>query len=148
MKIKTVHFGEVEIEQEKTFLFPNGLPGLEEDKRFALLSREEGQAICCLQSLDHWEIALPVINPFHLMPTYECNVIPDDISALSIEAPEDVLTLSVMVIPKESEKMTVNLVAPIIINLKNHMGRQIFLENKKYEIRTPVLELIRESHRV
>jgi flagellar assembly factor FliW len=147
MRILTAHFGEVEIDEEKVFFFTNGLPGLEDDKRFALVSREEGQPIRCLQSLDHWEIALPVINPFELLPSYEFDITPDDISALSIEAPEEVMTINVLVIPQNPKEMTVNLASPIIINLRNRVGRQIFLENKKYKIRTPVLELTRETLR-
>jgi flagellar assembly factor FliW len=148
MKIQTVHFGEIEIDDEKVFSFPNGLPGLEEDKRFTLLSRGEEQPIRSLQSIDHWEIALPVVDPFQLLPSYECDLLEDDIAALSIDSPEDVLTLGVLVIPKEPEKMTINLVAPLIINLKNRIGRQIFLENRKYNVRTSVLELMRENAEV
>jgi flagellar assembly factor FliW len=41
MKIATAHFGEVEIDENKILIFEKGLPGLEEDKRFALLSNED-----------------------------------------------------------------------------------------------------------
>ena len=64
MRIATAHFGEVEIDDNKVLFFENGLPGLEDNKRFALLSNEESRPINWFQSLDHWEIALPVIDPF------------------------------------------------------------------------------------
>ena len=57
MKIQTAHFGEVEIDDNKVLFFDNGLPGLEDNKRFALLSNEESKPINWFQSLDHREIS-------------------------------------------------------------------------------------------
>ena len=53
MKIPTAHFGEVEIDEKKILYFEKGLPGLEDDKRFALLSNEDSRPVSWLQSLDH-----------------------------------------------------------------------------------------------
>ena len=34
--------------------------------------------------------------------------------------------------------MTINLLAPIVINLKTRVGRQVALENQRYSARTPI----------
>ncbi len=143
--ITTSHFGEIEIDEENILHFDKGLPGLDEDKRFALLSNEDSRPISWLQSLDHLEISLPVIDPFKLCPDYSFDISTEDVVNLQIEQVKDVYVLCVLVIPTNIESMTINLSAPIIINVKNKKGSQIILDDRKYRMRTPVSELIGRS---
>jgi len=141
MRIATAHFGEVEIDDNKVLFFENGLPGLEDNKRFALLSNEESRPINWFQSLDHWEIALPVIDPFLVCPDYAFDIPQADVDALEIKQVEDVYVLNVLVIPRNGG-ITINLAAPIVINVKNNRGKQIILDDKKYSVRMPISELL------
>lgn len=143
MKIQTAHFGEIEYDDKKIVSFEKGLPGLEEDTQFALLTHENSAPICWMQSLNRPQVALPVLNPFLICPTYEFCIADSDISELGIGDVQDVCILNVLVIPRgNSEQMTINLAAPVIINMKNCQGRQIFLEDKKYGTRMLVSEMI------
>lgn len=145
MKIQTAHFGEVEIDDNNILLFENGMPGLEEDHRFALLSNEDSRPISWLQSLDHQGIALPVMDPFSVCPDYSFDISPDDVDRLCIEQIRDVYVLSILVIPGNVHAMTINLSAPVIINVCNKKGRQIILDDRKYRVRVPVSELFGKS---
>lgn len=140
--IKTAHFGEVEIDENNILLFEKGLPGLPDDRKYALLSNEESRPISWLQSLDHYEISLPVVDPFIISPDYSFDISPDDVNNLQIEQVRDVYVLCVLVIPSKIESMTINLSAPIIINVKNRKGCQIILDDRRYSMRTPVSELL------
>jgi flagellar assembly factor FliW len=142
MKIQTLHFGEVEIDNGKVMAFESGLPGLEDNKRFVLLSNEKSQPISWLQSLDSKEIALPVIDPFKLFPDYSFDIPQDDIDALGIMDVKDVFVLNILVIPRNLDTMTINLSAPVIINVKSSKGCQIILDDRKYRVRVPVSELL------
>ncbi len=142
MKIQTSHFGEVEIDDSKILLFEKGLPGLQDDKRFALLSIEDSKPINWLQSLDHREISLPVIDPFIINPEYSFEISKDDVSALGIKKIKDVYVLCILVIPRNLKIMTVNLAAPIIVNVRNSKGCQIILDDRKYSVRTPINEIL------
>jgi flagellar assembly factor FliW len=142
MKIPTAHFGEVEIDESKILTFEKGLPGLEEDKRYALLSNEDSRPVSWLQSLDHMEIALPVMDPFLICPDYSFDISPEYVDALAVEQIKDVYVLSILVIPQNVNAMTINLSAPIIINVKNSKGCQIILDDRKYRVRVPVSELL------
>lgn len=145
MIIPTAHFGEVEIDEKKILTFENGLPGLEEDKRYALLSNEDSRPVSWLQSLDHREISLPVMDPFLVCPDYSFDISQHDVEALEIEEIKDVYVLSILVIPKNVNAMTINLSAPIIINVRNSKGCQIILDDRKYRVRVPVSELLEKS---
>ncbi len=145
MTILTAHFGEADVDSENILNFEQGLPGLEEDKRFALLSNEDSKPVCWLQSLDHREIALPVIDPFTVCPDYSFDIAPEDAAALEVGEIKDVYVLSIMVIPESVRAMTVNLSAPIIINVRNKKAKQIILDDRRYRMRVPVAELLGES---
>lgn len=145
MKIPTAHFGEVEIDENKILVFDKGLPGLEEDKRYALLSNEDSRPVSWLQSLDHREISLPVMDPFLVCPDYSFDISQDDVEALAVDEIKDVYVLSILVIPKNVNAMTINLSAPIIINVRNSKGCQIILDDRKYRVRVPVSELLEKA---
>lgn len=146
MKIHTAHFGEIEFDMDKKICFENGLPGLEEDTEFALLSQEDSTPICWLQSLTRTHIAIPVLNPFLICPAYEFDITDSDIDKLQILDVKDVCILNVLVIPGGNpDEMTINLSAPVIINMKNRQGRQIFLNEKCYKTRMRVADLIADA---
>lgn len=145
MIIDTLRFGPVEIDEQKIVTFRQGIPGLEDVKRFALIVHEATQPICWLQAVDKTEYSLPVIDPFIILPNYAFDILQEDVDDLSIAAETDVHILSVLVIPKESEKMTINLAAPIIINVRQHLGKQIFIDGKDYVIKEPVYDLIQQK---
>jgi flagellar assembly factor FliW len=50
--IRTYKFGTLETEEGAAVDFPQGLPGFESSRRFALLAEPELSPVVCLQSLD------------------------------------------------------------------------------------------------
>jgi flagellar assembly factor FliW len=77
------------------------------------------------------------------LATYSFEISDADTEALELQDVQDVCILSVLVIPpKNADAMTVNLAAPVILNMKNHQGRQILLNDKNYSTKTPVSELL------
>ena len=55
------------------------------------------------------------------------------------------MVLSIVVVPEDINKMTMNLKAPIIINTKNNRGMQVVLDTDKYGVRHYVLEELRRQ---
>ena len=143
MIVNSMRFGEIEIEDKKIIQFPQGIPGLEDIKRFALVYNEETKPISWLQAIDSPAISLPVIDPFLILPNYVFDILQEDINDLSIAHESDIHVVNVLVIPEDMEKMTINLAAPILINIKLNLGKQIFIDGKDYLVRKPVFELIR-----
>ena len=143
MRISTTRFGDINIAPGKIITMPDGLPGLETFKRYALLSTEETDPFHWLQSLDAADVSLAVINPYLLFPDYKPMVPEEVFEQLGTESTEDVLVLTVAVIPHEFRNMTTNLLAPILINTRNNVGKQVILENSDYDLRHPVYEKIR-----
>jgi flagellar assembly factor FliW len=138
MQINTVRFGPIEIDESKLIIFDEGIPGLDEYKRYALLQFEESYPIIWLQSVDEGAICLPVLDTFVVIKDYVFDIEDADVKALELKGPEDLHIVSVLVIPEEIKGMTANLAAPIIINTVIGKAKQIVLSGSNYNVRTPI----------
>lgn len=138
MKINTVRFGEIDIAEEKILTFQDGLAPFYSSIRFTIISSEETEPFLWLQSLDEPDVALAVINPFKLFPEYTPLVNEADLERIGSPADEDILVLTVAVIPHKYENMTTNLVSPILINSQNNQARQTVMENSNYMVKQPI----------
>lgn len=135
MQISTKFFGDINVGNNDIIHFEEGIPGLEEYKNYVILNIEDAN-IKCLQSIDEKEICLLLINPWDYFKDYEIELSSKDISFLEINSYEDVLVYNVITI--RDDKITVNLLAPIVINVKNNKARQVILNEKKYSIRQEI----------
>lgn len=141
MVIKTTTFGDLEIDEEKIITFREGIPGFENLKRFIIVILDQTRPFHWLQAIDD-DISLPLINPFDVVADY-APVVDDQIFAeLGLEREEDLLVLAVSVIPREVTRMTANLAAPILINIKTNVGRQVLTDGGEYQIRQPIFETV------
>ena len=138
MQISTARFGTVEVEGSKVLSFADGLPGLEEYKLFVILQVGESYPVVWMQSVDDPDICLPVIDSFLAVPEYAFNIDDEDANELGLTKTEDLHVLSVLVIPENLEGMTINLAAPIIINMDSGKAKQVLLGGAEYGVRHPV----------
>lgn len=136
MKLNAHSFGEIEIEKEDIITFPDGIPGFENLKQYIIINNpDEENPFQWLQSVDNGDLAFVIINPFFVKPDYDIVIPQSAIDKLKIEDEKDVFLYTLVVVPEKLEDMTVNLSAPIVINGKERLGRQIILEDKKYKTR-------------
>ena len=138
MQIDTIRFGSVEVDETRLITFEEGIPGLEDYTRFALLQFEESYPIIWLQCVDEKGICLPVLDTFAVIPGYVFDIDDADVRQLELSGPEDLHVVSVVVIPEDIQKMTVNLAAPIIINTSSGKAKQILLSGGDYNVRSPI----------
>lgn len=142
MILSSMRFGEIEIDEKKIIDFPQGIPGLEEIKRFTLIHHDKTYPVSWLQAIDDPCISLPVVNPFLILSDYEFSISDGDMAELSLNKRDDLHIVNVVVIPEKIEDMTVNLAAPILINIGENLGKQIIFDRKNYQIRYPAFEPI------
>lgn len=121
-------------------LFDKGIPGFEEYKIFIVSQVEENEKFKLIVSKDDENIGFIAISPFDLREDYEIDLSDEIINELEIKEPKDVLLLNLITIGKKLESSTVNLKAPIIINIKNNKGRQFILQDDKYKTKEPLIQ--------
>ncbi len=147
MLIKTKFFGDVDIADDKIITLANGLLGFDEFKKYVILfdsEKSSGESISWFQSADEQTLALPVINPLLVKSDYN-PMVDDDILAPLGETGEDgYFVLVTMRITPDPKEVSCNLKAPIIINPKTLLGRQIIVENEDYPIRYNIYDVVQK----
>lgn len=136
--ITTARFGEISFAPSEVIEFPWGLPGFAELRGFLALSLEEQPNFVWLQSLDDPAMALPAVDPWQIFPSYDPRLPAYVTETLEIRDAEDFTILCVVVVTKDAGQMTVNLLAPLVVNLRTRRARQVMLENSGYSVREPI----------
>jgi flagellar assembly factor FliW len=145
MLIHTVNFGDLEIPEDKIISFKEGLPGFPQIRRFAVLEMDELKPFQYLQALDDPPIALFIINPFMVDPTYEFRLTESDMDEVSSKNSAELAVYAVATIPEDPNQATLNLMAPIVINDKERCGKQVILHESKYSVKHPLLNSANQS---
>ena len=132
MKIKTFHFGDIEIDDDSIVHFPQGIPAFEDHQYFAFIQPDENIPFSYMQSVDHGELALVVTNPFLFYPDYEFELPESTKEELKIRSEEDVCVWAVVTVKGRLADATLNLLAPVVVNVNEKLGRQIILHDSGY----------------
>ena len=136
MQIKSTRFGEFEVSEELVVQFPEGLPGFEDQKQFAFLPYtvdEDNSPFAYMQSVQDPDLTLLLADPFLFFKHYSLDLNDEDAAQLGLtDAEETAGVYGVVAVPEKIDQMTVNLVAPIVVNWKEQKGMQIILDRSPY----------------
>ena len=135
MQIKSTRFGEFEVSEELVVQFPDGLPGFEEEKKFAFLpyDKEENSPFAYMQSVQDPDLTLLLADPFLFFKHYNLNL--DDETAVQLglnNEEESAAVYGIVSVPGSMDQMTINLAAPIVVNWKDQKGMQVTLRRSPY----------------
>ena len=139
-RCKTRYFGNVDYNEESVLVFPEGIPAFEQEKRFLALRQPQNEPMVFLQSLLTPELCFVALPVQAVRPGFRLNMAPEDLAALQLDPsrqPEigrDVLCLTLLSLV-ENMPPTVNLLAPIIVNIKTLNGRQAIQMDSPYSHR-------------
>ncbi|WP_281975959.1 flagellar assembly protein FliW [Halobacillus litoralis] len=145
MKIETKYFGTVEVNADELIRFPHGLPGFESFRSFVLLPVDELGTYFALQAVDEEGVSLIVTNPYIFYKDYAFDI---DEQELSLEKPEDVAVYNVVTLKDPFEDSTLNLQAPIVMNVRERIAKQVILNDVNYQTKHPLTQSNKggESH--
>ena len=139
MLIKTTRFGDINIDDDRIFHFPEGLLGFPDQKDYTLLEHKPGSPFCWLQSTAIPELAFVITDPFLIKHDFIENLTHEEKELFTDKDGEDITVFTLVSIPHgKVEDMTVNLMGPIVINNKSRKGRQVILANSNYNHRHPI----------
>ncbi|MCW7073700.1 MAG: flagellar assembly protein FliW [Deltaproteobacteria bacterium] len=140
MRLSTTRFGDIDIDESRAIMMKAGILGFEHLKRYVLLVQDEEILFWWFQSVDDGSVAFVVINPFVIKPDYKPIIQDNDVELLEIESPEDVILMSIVTIRSDPFRVTANLRAPIVINLKKRLAKQIILDKPDYPIQYSMMD--------
>lgn len=120
--------------------------GFEEYEHYTLIfNAEKKGSIMWLQSLDEPELAFTVMDPMKIVPEYNPVVEDEWLEPLGeVDSEDDYFLLSVVTVPSDLTKMTANLKAPVVINMKTKKACQIIVNNDDYQVRYNVYDYVKK----
>lgn len=145
MQLNTRLFGEIEIEEEKIIFFEKGIIGFPHCQRFTLImdETEDGKRknISWLQSIEEPGFALPVMDPLIIKEDYNPHVEHELLKNLGSLTEENTYVLVTVTVPSDVKKLSVNLKAPIVINVEEKKADQIIIEDS-FPVKYPIYEIL------
>ncbi len=116
-------------------VFPDGLVGCPDWKRFLLLvDDEEDLPVAILRSLDDPQLELLITDPTLVDPDYTARLARHEPGAVAGRAVYCTLTIA------QDGWITANLMGPLLIDPASREGRQVVLADAGYSTRHPVAQ--------
>ena len=119
--------------------FKKGILGFEHLHTFILKELEDSK-FKILQSLEDEKISFVLISPFDIVSDYEIKLGNETVERIEVDTANDVSIFSLVTLNSDIKKITANLKAPIVINVKKNLGEQIIVDKEKYKIKHPLIK--------
>lgn len=129
-----------ETEESRVVEMKRGIPGFEGVRCYSLRAWAEGTPFGILASLDEEGPSFIVVNPFLACPGYAPEIPEREVRFLGIEDPSETSLLTIVTLRQDSVDLTVNLRAPLVINLRLNLAAQVVLEDDRWPVRHFLVE--------
>ncbi len=135
IKFTTTRFGDLEVPAESVITVFNGVIGFPQSDKYTLL--EYNPPFSWLQSLDNAELAFVVVSGAEFGDGYRFPV-PYGDRDIDLKDEDEIAIVNLVSVRPDPTQTTVNLKAPLIVNLRNMRAKQIVLDDPKFPIRMPL----------
>jgi flagellar assembly factor FliW len=106
---------------------PSSFAGRRPDVRAGHDRAAQNPALGWLQSLDDPEVALGVVSPRRFVADYQLRVSRQELASLALANTRDAQV--VVVVSRHAEGLSLNLRAPLVINVESRRGRQVIAKD-------------------
>lgn len=138
MMVETTRFGSLSVDENDIITFPEGMLGFSKVNQYVLVERSDDSLFLWLQAIKKPSVAFPLLEPQILDRNYRVELTEEDRKLLELSTVKTAKIFSIITIPTDPTKMTSNMKAPVVINLKNRLAKQVILHNQDYAIRKPI----------
>ena len=144
MMVETSRFGTIAVAENDIITFPEGMLGFSKINQYVLVERVDDSLFLWLQALKKPTVAFPLLEPQLFEVNYKVELLEEDRKLLELEDLSHAKVFSIVTIPTDPTKMTANLKAPIVINLRNRMAKQVILHEADYPIRKSIFKELQQ----
>lgn len=117
-----------------SFLTPP--PGLAPHVDFALAPVDGADGLFSMRAVDDAELRLYLVDPSTVLDEYAPILTDEQAESLALGSADDALLL--VVAHPSAEGVSVNLMAPVIVNRATGAASQVILEDQDYPLRAPL----------
>jgi flagellar assembly factor FliW len=129
IRVHSTRFGDFEVPCDRVLHFPQGLIGFPKARRFVILDHRPGSPFKWMLCLDQPDVAFAVAEPARMVPDYRP---PLELAARTLgTSPADVALFVIVTIPSDPTAMTVNLMAPVVVDVRTRTSRQLVQEDPR-----------------
>jgi|SRR5205823_5606320 len=150
LQLHTKYFGMVSCEPGDLFQFPSGLPAFEEEKSFVPIDLPGKEPLLFLQSVCRPDLCFLCFPILVVDAAYRLSVPAEDLQLLDLPTARqprigsEVLVLALLSL-KENQSASANLMAPVVINLRNRRAVQAIRGDAAYSPEHPIPGLAPEQ---
>lgn len=133
MKIESLFLGDFEIDEKEIIHFKEGLPAFETEKEFVIIPAEKESPFYYMQSVRNRELCFMLAVPFVFFPHYEIKLGEEEAARINAgENGENIAVFVILTVPEDYRRATANLLAPLVINVKDKIGLQFIMADSDY----------------
>ena len=125
--------------KDSVLRFNEGLIGFAECKNFSLAGSEELAPLQFLQCVEKPEIGFFVLDPMMVINDYYSIVPKRDWEAIGLTNKAEFMALVICVIGGKPSDSTGNFQAPLLVNARKRIGKQVILNDCGMSVRLPLL---------
>ena len=135
---RTVRFGDLEYRNEDVVLLPEGLVGMPHLRSWLILEMGDNVPMKWFQSLDRGDFGFPVSEAYLFHDQYEFPLGKPTRERLGNRDPENIVTMVITTIHAGGDKVTGNLMAPLVIDSETRRGTQLTLDSSEYGVQQEI----------
>ncbi len=132
VKFQSSRFGELEVPASAVFSIVNGIIGFPDFHRYTLL--EYNPPFSWLHSVENAELAFVVVNAAEFGEGYQFPL-PIGDRDIDLQRDDDIAAVNLVSVRSDPSQTTVNLKAPVVVNLRTMLGRQMVLDDARFPVR-------------
>ena len=140
MDITSLTFGTIQVQDDTIFTFTEGIPGLRNIHRYAIVKPEDAGPFNWLQACEEPFLTLMMLDPKLLQPDYSVRIQAQHQALLGPYQQEDLLVNVLVVVPQDPQQMTANLLAPIVFNQATRKAAQVVVDGSREMLRVKVFQ--------
>jgi flagellar assembly factor FliW len=138
--IQSQALGQVDVAPESVLTVCEPIAGFPDCSSYALLEhvRSNGEAsgsVFWLQAVERPYQAFVVTDPWGVFSEYSPEISDADAAQLGLSSFEDARVFAILTVPANPSEITVNLRAPIVVNVARRTAKQVVLLNDEYHTR-------------
>lgn len=138
MEFLSERFGLVSYDEQSVLSFSQGLVGFPGMTRWFMLRDERLEPMVWLHSLDDPNLAFLLCDPFLFFTDYELRLRLPASMLRSLGEQQDLHVMAIVTPNSVFSRSTVNLLGPLVINMRTHQAWQVILDDEQLGTRHPL----------
>jgi len=139
MILQTTRFGQVEVDEQRIITFPKGILGFPDYKTYVLIEPGQDTYFFWLQSTQSPDLAFVVTDPSLFVSSYQVPIKTEQLDEMGMQGIEEAQVF--VIVNKRGNLLTGNLQGPLVINVRDRIGEQLVLADRRFTTRVPLIEL-------